>query len=138
MAQSALDNKDVQPTPAGLAKVLGPADSTWQDIVSRMEARYGPLDSEWSYSGAKYGWSCRLRRKKRVVLYLIPQDGALLVGIVLGDRALGLLRRDEISPEMLSIIDEAPRYGEGTGFRIPVTSPDDCASIELIIEAKMS
>ena len=34
--------------------------------------------------------------------------------------------------------EEAPRYGEGTGFRIPVTSVGDCADIEIVIDAKMS
>jgi len=72
------------------------------------------------------------------VLYLIPQLEAFLVGVVLGDRALSLLRRGDLNPEVLSLIDEAPRYGEGTGFRIPVASAGDIADIEVIIEAKMS
>ena len=138
MALSALDDKTVEPTPGELAKVLGPSEELWRHLVSRMEAGYGPVSEAWSFSGAKYGWSCRLLQKKRTILYLIPQDQAFLVGVVLGDRALTLLRRTEVSPETLSIIDEAPRYGEGTGFRIPVTSLDDCADIEIVIEAKMS
>ena len=97
-----------------------------------------PQKTNWSFSGAKYGWSLRLKRKKRVVLYLIPQLEAFLVGVVLGDRALSLLRRGDLNPEVLSLIDEAPRYGEGTGFRIPVASAGDIADIEVIIEAKMS
>ena len=138
MALSALDDKTVEPVAGELAKVLGPSEELWYDLISRMEASYGPLSEAWSFSGAKYGWSLRLRRKKRTILYLIPQNQAYLVGVVLGDRALSLLRRDDLSPDILLLIDEAPRYGEGTGFRIPVTSSADCTDIEIVIEAKMS
>jgi len=103
-----------------------------------MESGYGPLSEAWSFAGAKYGWSLRLKQKKRTVLYLIPQAGSFLVGIVLGDRALSQLRRDDLNPKTVLLIDEAPRYGEGTGFRIPVRSLADCADVEVVIEAKMS
>jgi len=138
MALSALDDKAVEPTPAALAKVLGASRESWDHLISRMETSYGPVSLEWSFAGAKYGWTSKLRRKKRTILYLIPQEGSFLVGIVLGDRALGLLRRDEISADVIALIDEAPRYGEGTGFRVPVSSPEDCEDIEMIIEAKMA
>jgi len=138
MALSSLDDKAAEPVAADLVRVLGSSEKVWRELISRMEAAYGPLTEDWSFSGAKYGWILRLKRKKRVVLYLIPQINAFLVGIVLGDRALSLLRRDDLGPGVLSLIDEAPRYGEGTGFRIPVPSADDIPDIEVIIEAKMS
>lgn len=138
MALSALDDKSVEPVAGELAKVLGPSEELWHHLISRMEAGYGPLSEAWSFSGAKYGWSLRLKQKKRTVLYLIPQVGSFLVGIVLGDRALSLLRRDDLNPKTSALIDEAPRYGEGTGFRIPVRSIADCTDVEIVIEAKMS
>jgi len=138
VALSSLDDKAAEPVAAELARVLGSCEEVWRELISRMEAAYGPLTEDWSFSGAKYGWSLRLKQKKRVVLYLIPQLNAFLVGIVLGDRALTLLRRDDLGPEVLSLIDEAPRYGEGTGFRIPLASAGDIVDIEVIIEAKLS
>jgi hypothetical protein len=138
MALSALDDKSVEPTPAQLAKVLGRSGKAWSHLVSRMETLYGALSEQWSFSGAKYGWSCRLRRKKRTILYLTPQHERFQVGVVLGDRALTLLRRDELSPEALAMIDDAPRYGEGTGVRLPVTALANCADVEILVEAKMA
>ena len=138
MALSALADKEAEPTPTELSRVLGPSGDVWQHLVARMEARYGPLSESWGFAGAKYGWSCRLRQRKRTILYLIPQAGSFLVGVVFGDRAVTVLRRDDLSPDTLGLIDEAPRYGEGTGFRIPVSSIADCADIDVIIEAKMS
>lgn len=138
MALSALDDKTVEPVSSEVAKVLGPSKGLWYDLVARMETSYGPLTEAWSFSGAKYGWSLRLKQKKRTILYLIPQTDTFLVGIVLGDRALSQLRRGDLSREVLDIIDAAPRYGEGTGFRIPVATAADCTEIETVIEAKMS
>jgi len=138
MALSSLDDSAAEPVTADLARVLGPSEKVWHELISRMGAAYGPLTEDWSFSGAKYGWILRLKQKKRVVLRLTPQIDAFLVGIVLGDRALTLLRRGDLSPGVLSLIDGAPRYGEGTGIRIPVASAGDIADIEVIIEAKMS
>ena len=36
------------------------------------KAACGPVTEDWSFSGAKYGWIRRLKRKKRVVLYPTP------------------------------------------------------------------
>ena len=44
----------------------------------------------------------------------------------------------ELSAGTLELIDGARRYAEGTGFRIPVSSPDDCADVEVVVQAKMS
>lgn len=138
MALSALDDKTVEPVSSEVARVLGPSEGLWYDLVARMETSYGPLTEAWSFSGARYGWSLRIKQKKRTILYLIPQTDTFLVGLVLGDRALSLLTRSDLSQEVLDIIDAAPRYGEGTGFRIPVAAAADCTEIETVIEAKMS
>lgn len=81
MALSILDDKDVKPTPAELAKVLGLSEELWHQLISMMEADYGALSKDWNFAGAKYGWSCRLRRKQRTVLYLIPQNQSFLVAL---------------------------------------------------------
>ena len=127
-----------EPVSRVLAKVLGPAEGLRYDFIARMDAKYGPLRDSWGFSGGKYGWSFRLKQKKRTVLYLIPQKDMFLIGIVLGDRALGLLRKGNLAPDFLRLIEEAPRYGKGTGFRIPVAKAEDCADLEIVIEARMA
>ena len=79
----------------------------------------------------------RLRGPKRVVLYLTPQVGTFVAGLVLGDRALAVARDSDLAPEALKILDEAKRYAEGTGVRIPVRSLEDCSSVETLARAKM-
>ena len=97
-----------------------------------MDAKYGPLRDSWGFSVGKYDWSLRLKQKKRTVLYLIPQKDMFLVGIVLGDKALGLIRKGDLTPNFLRLIEEVPRHGEGTGFRIPVAKGEDCADVEIV------
>jgi hypothetical protein len=50
---------------------------------------------------------------------------------------IALLRRDDLSTATRELIDQAPRYGEGTGFRMPVSSIADCAAVEVVVDAKM-
>lgn len=138
MVLSALADQDIDPTAAGVEQVLGASYELWEHLLARMEASYGPVSTDWSFGGAKYGWICRLKRKKRVILRLTPQEGSFLVGVLLGDRALGLLRRDQLSSGTNEIIDQAPRYGEGTGFLLPVSTAADCDEVEVVIEAKMA
>lgn len=138
MVLSALDDENAAPTPEGLERVLGSAAPAWRHLHARVASEYAPVSHSWNFAGAKYGWIQRLKRKKRTLLYLTPQNGRFLVGMVLGDRALGLLDRDRLSREVLDLIDEAPRYGEGTGIRIPVSDRAECGDIETILRAKMS
>ena len=86
MALSALDDKAVEPIAGELAKVLGPSEDLWYDLISRMEASYGPLSEAWSFSGAKYGWSLRLKQKlttkkslKTWALWRSPEAGSLSI-----------------------------------------------------------
>jgi hypothetical protein len=57
--------------------------------------------------------------------------------VVLGDRALTLLRREALGPATLTLIEQAPRYAQGTGFRIPAATVADCADVEVAVAAKM-
>lgn len=138
MALSALDDKDLVPTPGGVEGVLGPAIGAWRHLNTTIADAYAPVSESWNFAGAKYGWILRLKRKKRTLLYLTPQEGRFLVGMILGDRALGVLDRGGLSPTVLELIEAAPRYAEGTGFRIPVADVADCDAIETILRAKMS
>ena len=42
---------------------------------SRRPARR--VTEAWAFAGAKFGWSLRLKRGERVILYLTPQDGTV-------------------------------------------------------------
>jgi hypothetical protein len=138
MALSALDDKTNRPDDQALKTVLGRTFARWQELQDHLSSLYKPLTSQWSFSGEKYGWSLRLIQKKRVIVYLIPQQGYFLAGLVLGDRAVKAARAAALPPGILAAINAAPRYGEGTGFRLEVRTKADVGSIEKLAAIKMA
>ena len=79
--------------------------------------RIDPTATVWKFST---GWSLRILHKDRVIVYLTPQQDQFLVSLALGEKAVAAARAANLSAPILSIIDDAPRYAEGRGVRIPV------------------
>jgi len=69
--------KDGKPEEARIAAILGPTAALWHDLQEQIASRFAPLEEEWTYAGKNYGWSLRLKRKNRAVLYMTPCDGSL-------------------------------------------------------------
>lgn len=63
------------PTDADVAAALGPAKPRW-DVIAQDMAQELALDQrEWKSYSRKAGWSPRLKRGKRNILYLSPCEG---------------------------------------------------------------
>lgn len=75
MAYSAFDDRDLKPPDSDLATVLGDSQDLWTELQSRIEEQFQPLSVDWTFAGKKWGWSLRLKRKKRAVLYMTPRSG---------------------------------------------------------------
>ncbi len=95
------------------------------------------MSEHWNHSGAKFGWSLRLKQKERVILYLTPQHGAFLVGLVLGERAAQSAEAAALPPLALAALTSAPKYAEGRGIRLAVTSPATLAAVQALIPFKL-
>jgi hypothetical protein len=135
---SVFDDKTTPPTEAGLRRALGSAAAPWSELVSHIQDTYAPTVEQWHYAGARYGWSFRIGKPDRVILYLIPQDGRFLAGIVLGPKAVAAAASARLPARVLELIAAAPRYAEGTGVRIPVSKGSDLPSIRKLAALKMS
>ena len=138
VALSAFDDKSPPPAPGELAAVLGRALGTWDDLIAHVEATYPPITQLWNFAGAKYGWSLRLKCKDRVVLYMTPQAGVFLLGLVLGEKTAQAAHEMELPDSVLPLIDAAPRYAEGRGIRLPVITGDDLAAVRALAALKMA
>jgi hypothetical protein len=138
VALSAFDDESQPPGQEGLEAVLGQSAPLWEQLVTHVAAAYPPITPVWNFAGVKYGWSLRLKRRERIVLYMTPQPGSFLLGVVLGEKA-AKSARDSGSPErVLALIDDAPRYGEGRGIRLTVSTGDDLAVAKMLAALKMS
>ena len=138
MALSAFKGTEHAPTPAMLKTTLGKSTVRWGQLIAAVAAAVGPVAEQWHCAGAKFGWSMRLRQKDRVLLYLIPQAGSFLAGIVLGEKAVEAARSRKLPPAILAAIDAAPRYAEGRGIRLPVTRASDVRAISILVSVKLN
>ncbi len=137
MALSAFDDPALPPAPASLRKSLGDAARSWTDLVAHVAATCPPIEEAWSFSGAKYGWSLRLKRGERVLVYLTPQEGRFLAGFVLGEKAIAAATGNGLPPAVLSLLDAAPRYAEGRGIRVTVGPGDDLSTVRHLVALKV-
>lgn len=137
MALSVFPDKGFLPSPDELRNALEDSHSWWVRLIELLTQDHGPMQEEWNFAGAKYGWSFRLRARKRVVVYLIPQSGHFLVGMVLGERAVACLRAMQLPPELVALVEAAPVYAEGRGLRFPVQSVERLPWVLVLARAKM-
>ena len=134
---NAFVGKKTLPTDEEIAAALGARAEVWKQLLDWL-AEQGVADQEWKSVSAKYGWGLRLKLKKRTIVYLGPCVGCFRVSFVLGDRALAAARQGNLSKSTLKLLDEAPRYAEGTGVRLMVKAPKDLAAIRKLTLIKLA
>lgn len=138
MALSIFDDRHAPPDAAALRRALGDAAPLWDRVVSFAGTRWPPIEEELAYSGRSAGWSVRLRRNGKILLYLIPREGSFLAGIVLGDRAVRGALEADLPSRIVEMIRSAKRYAEGTGIRFEVRDGDELRALERLMEIRMA
>ncbi len=126
-----------QPTEKQIYAALGPSATTWKELVDWLAQELGVAEQEWKSSSPKYGWSLRLKLKKRTIIYLGPCNGCFRASFVLGDKAVAATRTSSLPKPVLKLIDEAPRYAEGTGLRLLVKTEKDLPAIRKLALIKL-
>jgi hypothetical protein len=125
------------PTPEEVATSLGPSAELLKQLIDLL-ADQNVSEQEWKSVSPKYGWALRLKLKKRTIVYLAPCNGCFRVSFVLGDRAVAAARESGLSKSTLKILDEAPRYAEGTGLRLMVKAPKNLTAIRKLALIKLA
>jgi hypothetical protein len=129
MALSAFEDKATPPGDRALAEVLGSTSRLWERLKHDLEQAYGPLIGEWDFSGKAYGWSFRLKQKKRTLVYMTPCRAHFLASFALGEKACRAAHAAGLPAPVRALIDGAPQYAEGRGLRIPVRASRDLESV---------
>jgi hypothetical protein len=138
MALSAFENKSKEPTKRTLKTILGRTSTHWDNLTAHIASEYEPLDETWNFAGAAWGWSLRLKQKKRTVLYMTPCRGYFLVGFALGEKAVKAARSSGLPDAVLSIIDGSKKYAEGRAVRIEVRTKKDLDGVKRVAAIKMA
>jgi len=134
MSPNAFIGRTKPPTDDELSVELGAVRALWDELLAELAL---PIQ-EWHSYSPKAGWSLKLKLGKRTILYLAPCHGTFRVALVLGAKAVLAARAAKLSKAVIKVIDEAPRYAEGTGIRFEVTARKDLAAIKTLTEVKLA
>jgi hypothetical protein len=137
VALSAFDDREAAPTGPALSRALGKALPAWVSLRDKVLRECAPLSQEWGFAGANFGWSLRLKRGKRVILYMTPGHGHFLASLALGEKACAAARDEGLPPALLAAIADAPRYPEGRGLRITVRTRRDADGMARLAAIKL-
>jgi hypothetical protein len=135
---SIFTDKNRKPEEDELEKSLGNTYPVWQKIIQYIFSVYPYSQNEWNYPGGKYGWSFRIKDKKRAIIYLLPRDGFFKVAIVFGPKATDMVMKSDVSESIKSELTAAKAYAEGRGIRIDVRDETVVKDIIKLINIKIS
>lgn len=136
-AQNPFVGKATRPSDSDLEKALGRAKPLWDQLIAELASEHDVTTQEWKSYSPKYGWSLRLMRGKRTIVWLAPYAGAFQVLFILGERALTAIRQTAVPARVLRMLDEAPKYPEGTGLRFEIKTAKDIAVVKKLAAIKL-
>lgn len=134
---SIFTDKSTIPSTNELENALGSTFHYWQNLADFTLNLYPKAVMEWNYPGAKYGWSFRIKDKKRAILYLLPRERYFEVAFVFGGKACAQIGQTAISEKIKTDLASARVYAEGRGIRIEVKNEDQIADIQKLIAIKL-
>lgn len=134
--QSIFTDKNKQPDHTDLQAALGASYQLWQLIKEDIICKYPQAKEEWSFS--KYGWSCRIKDKKRAIIYLLPRSQFFKTAFVFGQKATDLIMKSQISESIKTELASARQYAEGRGIRIDIYDNTIISDIKQLIDIKLA
>jgi hypothetical protein len=135
--KSIFTNKAETPNEIGLQEALGETYAYWQIFAEHTKKLYPESTEEWSFTSEKFGWSFRIKDKKRVLIYLLPRDKFFKVAFVFGQKATDVIMESNISESIIKELQAAKVYAEGRGIRIEIKDEIWLKDILNLIEIKI-
>lgn len=135
---SIFTDKSMAPDEESLADALKETYPYWVEIGDYVKSVYPAVMADWNYPGPKFGWSYRMKDKKRAILYLLPRDTCFKVAFVFGLKAFDRIMASDISDFIKNELAAARVYAEGRGIRIEVRGAEILDDIKQLIDFKVS
>lgn len=138
MAMGIVRDREHRPDVENVRTALGYLEEQWFDLKQRLASEFDPVDEQWVYSGRNRGWSRRLKRRRRAVVYLTPCDGFFRASFALGEKAAAPANDSRLPADLKTLIEQAPKYAEGRAVRIEVHGPGMVPHIVELARIKMA
>lgn len=135
--ESAFMNKRAMPTEIELKEKLGSTYIIWNELKIYLNDNLKNPSEEWNYPGKKYGWSFRMKSKKRNIIYFLPKDRFFKIAFVFGQRAFDKVMESDVNEMIKNELKEAQIYGEGRGIRIDVNDNEKLGAIKTLVRIKL-
>jgi len=131
-------DKSTIPDDGDLKEKLGPTYSLWQTLKKYFNDQVPNPGEEWNYPGKNYGWSFRMKSKKRNIIYFLPRQDFFRVAFVFGTKAFDKVMASDVREEIKNDLRNAKVYAEGRGVRIEVTNDSILTDIHTLLDIKLS
>jgi hypothetical protein len=138
MSTNAFIGRMDRPTESDLATVLGSSKAAWDRLLTDLADQYGVSGHEWKSYSPKAGWTLRLTRKTRTIVWLAPSHHAFEVLFILGEKAMRVVHESAWPQRVRAAIENAPKYPEGTGIRLQVRSSRDIGALKKLAAIKLA
>jgi hypothetical protein len=135
---SIFTDKAQKPDIADLMQPLAETFPLWLKIREFVLEKYPTGLEEWNFPGAKYGWSFRIKDKKRAIVYFLPRDGFFKVAFVFGQKAMDDILASDVSEKIKTDLQNARVYAEGRGIQIEVYDDSNLTDIKKLVEIKLA
>ena len=135
--ESVFTQKLTRPAEEDIKKALGMTYPLWNTLEEYVKKEYPAALEEWNYS-EKFGWSFRMRDKKRVLVYFLPRDNFFKIALVFGQKATEVILKSTVSQTIISEIKMAKVYAEGRGIRIDVKNKTVLNDLKKLISIKIT
>lgn len=117
---SIFQDKAETPTNKDLGKNIGSTYSLWLEIQKYVYQQYPNGKEDWNFLGKNYGWSFRIKDKKRAIIYFLPRENYFKIAFVFGQKALDQILETNVADSIKNDLLSAKKYAEGRGVRINV------------------
>lgn len=134
---SIFTDKSKVPTPEELEKAIDSTTQIWHEIEVYAHKKYPKATDEWNYPGKNYGWSFRVKDKKRAIVYLLPREGYFKVAFMFGQKAFDIIMASDIDSAIKKELANAKVYVEGRGIRIDVKDVSIIKDVRKLIDIKV-
>ncbi|HEY5487022.1 MAG TPA: DUF3788 family protein [Candidatus Limnocylindrales bacterium] len=126
------------PSSADFLDLLGPAGALWSELQEEIRAACPAVTERWVYGGRKYGWSCRLERGNKGILYMTPDAGHFRIGLALPDAARDAALAADLPAPIREELAATTKVMEGWPVRLAVRTRAEVAIALRLAEIKLA